>query len=457
MNKKNLDTLIVSPNSTIGSVVEKINQNGFRGVFICDGDKELIGIVMDSDIRRATLRNFGLDTSIRTIMKVSPFVINNEHSIAKRKEIFIKSSKILAPIVDKQNKVVDYIYLADILDDMIQHTTHPNDKILPPQRILLIGGAGYIGSVLYEKLIKMGYKVRILDLLLYGKESISKFDQNEEFDFIKGDCRDAKTIERALDGIDAVVHLGEIVGDPACAINESFTIETNYEATHQIVELCVKRGIKRLIFASSCSVYGKNDNAVDEESELNPVSLYARCKIESEKAIMSFKHDQFCPTIFRLSTVHGKSYRPRFDLVVNLLSIKALTEGKIQIFGGNQWRPFISVKDICNGMITCLHTESYKVKNQIFNLGDSRENYQLVTIGELLEKHMPEATVETLKDQEDDRDYKVNFDKIKSTLGFTTQHSIEDTIEELKEAFHNKEFNHYKDPKYHNVLTLSEN
>lgn len=459
MKKKNLSDIIVPLNSTIRSIIETISNTGTRGVFICDKNRELMGIVMDSDIRRAVLSNLDLNASVKTIMKTTPFVIVDDIPLEMRKQLFIKSEKMLVPIVDKKRSVIDYIYLPDILEDLFNKQTSGsfigNGMILPPQKILVIGGAGYIGSVLVEKLLRKGYKVRVLDLLLYGENPICNFE-GENLEFIRGDCRNEETIKQVLDGVDAVVHLGEIVGDPACSINESFTIETNYLATHRIVEQCMKNQINRLIFASSCSVYGQNDHEINEESELNPVSLYARCKIESEKAILSYGSNNFCPTILRLATVHGKSYRQRFDLVVNLLTIKALAEKKIKIFGGVQWRPFISVKDVCEGIIQVLHTDREKVKNQVFNLGDSRENYQLSQIGMIIKNILPEVEIEYLKDQIDKRNYRVSFEKIRKHLGFSVEYKLADTIKDFVTAYRQENlFHDYNDSKYHNYLSLS--
>ena len=313
MSKADISDVIVYANTSIRSAVETINKNGVRGVFVCDEDKELLGIVMDSDIRRAALSNLDSKASVKTILKPSPFVINSEASIEKRKELFLMSEKLLAPIVDNKKCVVDYIYLPDILDKTFNKECIDNDLqedagILPPEKVLVIGGAGYIGSMLTKKLLRRGYRVKVLDLLLYGKDGLQK-TKNENLEFIKGDCRDEQIIKKVLEGVDAVIHLGEIVGDPACEINEMFTIETNYTATQTIVEQCMKFGTRRFIFASSCSVYGSNDIEVNEETELNPISLYARCKRESEKAVLSLTFDYTCPTILRLATVHGRSYR----------------------------------------------------------------------------------------------------------------------------------------------------
>jgi nucleoside-diphosphate-sugar epimerase len=457
-NKKLLD-VIVPPNSTIRSVIEHIGTNGARGVFVCDDDRELLGVIMDSDIRRNILKKINLDTSVKTIMNTTPFIINHNIPNSKRKKLFSRSDKILVPIVDDRRCLVDFITIHDFLDELYSNQGLNGDNgdegILPPERILVIGGAGYVGSFLVEKLLKMGYQVRVLDLLLYGKEAIRQIER-KGLEFIRGDCRDEETVRRVLDGVSAVIHLGEIVGDPACEINETFTIDTNYSATHMIVELCIKHGIKRFMFTSSCSVYGQNDNEVDEESELNPVSLYASCKIESEKAILSCSNSHFCPSILRLATVHGRSYRQRFDLIANYLTIKGLIEKKIQIVGGEQWRPFISVKDVCSGIITVLHADGRKVKNQVFNLGDSRENYRISEIGSIVNNVLPDVQVEVLKGETDKRNYKVNFDKIKHRLGFTAENTVYDTVKDLSHAYYQEGlFHDYKEAKYHNLHSLT--
>lgn len=458
MKQRSLCDVIVSPGHSIRSIIELISKNGVRGVFVCDDDREVLGIIMDADIRRAILRNLDLNASVKTIMKTSPFVISNRLSLQEKKHLLVKSGKILAPVVDDQGRAVDYLYLSDIIDELLTDRGAEDSPVLPPQRILVIGGAGYIGSVLADKLLRQGYKVRVLDILLYGKESLMHLSDNgHDFEFVRGDCRDDETVAQSVEGVDAVVHLGEIVGDPACQVNESFTIEVNYSATHKIVEQCVKRGIRRFIFASSCSVYGQSDDEVDETSELNPVSLYARCKIESERAIQSFQYEHFCPTIFRIATVHGRSFRQRFDLVVNLLAIKALCEGKIQIFGGEQWRPFISVDDICRGFIGALHADRERVRNQIFNLGDSRENYQIGRIGEIIKRFIPEVQLEVLMAQHDMRNYRVSFKRIAKALLFAAERNVADSIRDFISSYrHQGLFRDYRDRKYHNALALKE-
>tara|TARA_B100000315_G_C14565637_1_gene582801 strand:+ start:999 stop:2384 length:1386 start_codon:yes stop_codon:yes gene_type:complete len=460
MIKRKLSDLIVSPDATIHSVVDAIQKSGVRGVFVCDSDRELVGIVMDSDIRRAILKNMDLAVSVKTIMKTSPFIIYEDVPLEGRKALFIETDKMLVPIVNKNNHVVDYIWIHDILEKVSYHQVlgvkDEDGGVIPPQRILVIGGVGYIGSILTEKLLRIGYKVRVLDILLYGKDSL-RFLEREGFDFVRGDCRDFETIKQALTDVDAVIHLGEIVGDLACSVNESFTIDTNYSATHMIVEQCIKLQIKRFIFASSCSVYGQSECEVTEDSPLNPCSLYARCKIESEKAILASHYNNFCPTILRLATVHGRSHRQRFDLVVNKLTLDALTNGKIRILGGEQWRPFISVYDICQCIILVLHADKSKIINQIFNVGDTRENYQLLDVGNVIQELIPTIEV-VIKDQKKDlRSYMVNFDKIKEQLAFSSEYKVVDSVKDFINAYQTLNmYKDFKDSKYYNVRTLKE-
>jgi len=465
MNEKNvqkenprLAEVTVSPSCTIRSLLETIQRNGLRGAIICDEDQELLGIAMDSDIRRAVLRNTDMGVSVRTIMRTAPFVIDVRMPIRDRHQLLVQSGKLLAPIVDGNRRVVDYLEIGDVLKQFTSPDSMKNSSIMPPSKILVIGGAGYIGSMLVEALLNAGYPVRVLDLLLYGKHSTSHFaslQEKSDFEFIRGDCRDEETVRQVLEGIDAVVHLGEIVGDPACQIDEAFTIDTNYAATHMIVESCMKLKIKRFIFFSSCSVYGHNDQEVTEESHTNPVSLYARCKVESEKEVLSCDIDDLCPTVLRLATVHGQSYRQRFDLVVNYLTIKALAEGKIQIMGGKQWRPFVAVRDICRGTLSILQASSETVKSQIFNLGDSRENYQMVSIGELVKDVVGDVEVEVLEEQEDPRNYRVSFEKVCHSLGFSAAFTVRDSIHELALAYREDNmFRDYHSTRYHNLLAF---
>jgi nucleoside-diphosphate-sugar epimerase len=458
MTHRNISQLIISAGSSIREAVEAIDANGVRGVFVCDEDGELSGIVMDAEIRRMILKNIDLENSVKTIMHTQPFTLSIELPLRERELAAVRSGKLLVPVVDEGNRVVDYVYLTEIMaynGEHVRNRPSHEQGLFPPGKVLIIGGAGYIGSALSTLLLARGYHVRCLDLLLYSKDPLVAINGNSHFEFVRGDCRNEDILARSMEGVDAVVHLGEIVGDPACQINEDFTIDTNYLATAKVVDLCVQQGVPRFVFTSSCSVYGCNDHVVDEGSELNPVSLYARCKIESERAILAARTPNLCSTILRLGTVHGLSLRQRFDLVVNLLTIKALGEGRITIFGGNQWRPFLSVADVCRGIAGVLRAPAGQVCGEVFNLGDSRENYTINQVGELIREEVPQAAVETTQELDDPRNYRVSFDKINRRLGFSCAHTVRDTVRDLISAYRDEaRFHDYADPKYYNVLTL---
>ena len=380
---KDIGNIIISPNDSIKKAMKVIDDTGFRCVLIADENRHLAGILTDGDIRKHILKDINLNLSVRVIMNTRPIVLKDTYTLKEAKDVMITNSITLVPIVDQCNVLIDYLHLPDVLSALEKNGEfHRNGKRTKAiNKVLVIGGAGYIGSVLVRRLISSGFKVKVMDILLYGDESIKELYNSKDFEFMRGDCRNMQDVICALDGVDAVVHLGEIVGDPACSLNPDFTIEVNFMATKTLAEACSYCGINRFIFASSCSVYGVNDNELDEESELNPVSLYARCKVESEKAILSIKDEYFNPVILRLATVYGFSYRPRFDLVINLLIAKATLDKKIKIFGGEQWRPFVSVNDVSEAVIYALNAEDKIINRKIFNVGSNDQNYQLYEIG----------------------------------------------------------------------------
>ncbi len=323
-------------------------------------------------------------------------------------------------------------------------------------RILVIGGAGYIGSALVERLLGLGYRVRVLDLLVYGDESIAAFYGHPSFDLLQGDFRHIHTVVRATKDIDAIVHLGAIVGDSACSIDQDLTIEINLRATRTIAEVGKGFGVKRFIFASTCSVYGASDQVLDERSALRPVSLYARTKIESEKVLLSLADAAFSPIILRFGTIYGLSGRPRFDLVVNLLAAKAVQDGEAGIFGGAQWRPFVHVKDVAEAILLALQAPLPSVHAQIFNVGSNEQNYQIAELGPIIQKMVPTARIVT-QAKEDDRNYHVRFDKIYNTLGFRPRYTLRDGVQEIIHACATGRIADYRHPRYSNFSFLKQN
>lgn len=303
--------------------------------------------------------------------------------------------------------------------------------------VLVIGGAGYIGSLLIRHLLRLGYKVTILDAFFFGDKSIGDLKSHAALRIFRGDFRNIGDMLPALDGVDAVVHLGGLVGDPACSVNENLTIDINYAATEMLLQVCKARNLKRFIFASTCSVYGVSEDILNEQSPLNPVSLYARSKIDSENLLLLNRTDTFQPIILRFATVFGASPRQRYDLVVNTFVAHALTKGKIEVFGGNQWRPFVHVFDLARAVELCLNADSQIVAGQIFNVGDDRLNFRISDIATRVKQILPKTEVVDRGDIPDPRNYRVSFAKIQSLLGFRASILLDDGIRELAEVTRN--------------------
>ena len=322
------------------------------------------------------------------------------------------------------------------------------------KNVLVVGGAGYLGSVVVSKLLRKGYRVRVLDVLMYGDAAMAELDGHPRFEFERGDFRNIETVVKCMQDMDAVVHLGAIVGDPASDLDQDFTIEVNLAATRMIAEVAKGYGVQRFVFASTCAVYGASDEVLNERSALKPVSLYSKTKLRSEEVLLSLADSSFSPIVLRFATMCGLSYRPRFDLVVNLLAAKAVCEREITIFGGDQWRPFIHVDDAAEAIIRCLEAPLANVKGQIFNVVS--ENYRIRQIGEIIKELLPGTVVHIEEGKVDRRNYHVSFDKIKKKLNFVPMKSVRDAILEIKEAFERGEITDYSANEYSNYRFLSE-
>jgi nucleoside-diphosphate-sugar epimerase len=322
--------------------------------------------------------------------------------------------------------------------------------------VLVIGGAGYIGSMLCRELLRRGYSVRVLDALLYGQESLAELADHPRFQLVEGDSRDVSAVCRAMLDMDAVIHLGELVGDPACALDEKLTLEINLAATRMVAEAAQGCGVKRFVYASSCSVYGASDEVSDERSVLRPVSLYARAKIGAEQLLLGLNGADFHPVILRFATVYGLSPRPRFDLVVNLLTAKAVRDSEIPIFGGDQWRPFVHVADVAQAIICCLEAPLVSVKARVFNVGADEQNHTIAQVGALIQRTIPQAQLLKQEDTTDRRNYHVSFARIRRELGFTPQHTMEGAVREIAAALRSGRITEYQDKRYSNHKTLSD-
>lgn len=309
-------------------------------------------------------------------------------------------------------------------------------------KILVTGGAGYIGSVLVRLLLARGHQVRVLDNLMYGGEPIIDLINDSNFSFYKGDVRKESDVEAALNSMEAVVHLAAIVGDPACAKNEDLANSTNSVGSRLVYEVANRQGVERFIFASTCSNYGKMSNPeefVTEESALSPVSLYARTKVDFEKFLFSQAKDGCQPTCLRFSTVYGLSPRPRFDLTVNEFTKELAMGRELVVFGEQFWRPYCHVVDLSRSVVTALEAPKEKVAFEVFNVGDTSENYQKQMIVDEILKQIPDGKIKYVAKSEDPRDYRVNSDKIKRELGFEISikvpEGIAQTIKVIREGF----------------------
>jgi nucleoside-diphosphate-sugar epimerase len=322
------------------------------------------------------------------------------------------------------------------------------------QRVLVIGGAGYIGSALIPKLLADGYMVRIFDRMIYGDGAISAFMDHPRVEVIRADFRQVDEVVKAMQDVDSVVHLGAIVGDPACALNEQVTIDINLIATRMVAEVAKGLGIERFIFASTCSVYGASDELLDEYSQLNPVSLYAKTKIACEQVLLKMADTAFHPVILRFSTIYGLSGRTRFDLVINLLTAKALFDGEITVSGGEQWRPFLHVDDAALSVVQAMHAPIDLASAQVFNIGDNKENYTIGGSAELIREVVPTAVIKNLPFDGDRRNYRVRFDKAARDLRFHPAWNLRQGVEQVAEAIRSGRINSYRDAQYSNVVFL---
>jgi len=326
------------------------------------------------------------------------------------------------------------------------------------KNILVTGGAGYVGSGLLRELLLKGYNVTCIDNLLFGGESLLDIWHNKNFTFYKCDINDSQKLDEVFlkNNFDGVIHLAAIVGDPACKINSDLAIKTNFESSKNLLEKSKNSEVSKFIFASTCSNYGKMDDPeayVDENSKLAPVSLYAELKVKFEKYMLSEikKIDGFSPTSLRFSTVYGLSPRMRFDLTVNEFTKDLVLGKELIIFGEQFWRPYCHVKDFSNAFITVLNSPNEKVAYNVFNVGDTKENYTKQMLVDEIKKVLPNSKIKYVKKNDDPRDYRVNCDKIKNELGFKISMTVPDGIMEIKRVIQENLIQDPEDQKYYNI------
>jgi nucleoside-diphosphate-sugar epimerase len=319
---------------------------------------------------------------------------------------------------------------------------------------LITGGSGYIGALLAAELRESGREVRVLDSLLHGQEDIAAEQEAAGVEVVRADIRDADARRRALADIESVVHLAAIVGDPACARDPQAAQEVNVDATRDLVADAAEAGVQRLVFASTCSNYGRMTDPtvpITESGELSPVSLYAEQKVSMEKLILGGGANGVQPTCLRFATVYGVGRRMRFDLTVNEFTRDLWADRDLEVFGEQFWRPYIHVRDAGRAVRTVLDAPVESVSGNVFNAGRSGENYRKLDLVEEIRKQTDRGSVSYVHRDEDPRDYKVSFDKIRAELGFETLMTVPDGIAEIMASLEAGAFGDPYDGRYRNV------
>jgi nucleoside-diphosphate-sugar epimerase len=301
------------------------------------------------------------------------------------------------------------------------------------KRIVVTGGAGYVGSIVVSELLERGYAVRVLDSLLHGHvPSLLPAWGHPGFEFMRADVRDEEARRKVVEGADAVVHLAAIVGDPASSREPDLAREVNQDATVSLLEDAASSGVERFFFASTCSNYGRMDGdaLATEEFPLAPISLYAETKVTAEQAVLA-RGDDLVACCLRFATVYGSSPRMRFDLTVNEFTRELTLDRELHVYGEQFWRPYVHVRDAAAAIVTALEAPAERVAGQVFNVGNTDENYRKLDLIELLRERFPDAKVEFVHRDEDPRDYRVSFEKVNRELGFNTGRSVPVGIDEM--------------------------
>lgn len=303
------------------------------------------------------------------------------------------------------------------------------------KNILVTGAGGYIGTMMVGYLLSRGHRVAGLDRFYFGKDLLGpEVLNNQRFTLVQKDIRDLASED--FKGIEAVVDLAGLSNDPTCDLKPNLTYNINFKGGVNVAEAAKAAGVPRFIYSSSCSVYGQGGGmALTESSEVNPQSYYARGKVDVEKRLQELADSQFGVTILRNATVYGLSKRMRFDLVINLMTMKAWKDRRIFILGGGkQWRPLVHVMDVVRAFEAVIDAPAEKVAGQIFNVGSSEQNYQVFQIANIIKDMLPQIEIIQVPDDPDRRTYNVNFDKITSSLGYKVKFTARDGVKEILEA-----------------------
>ena len=320
------------------------------------------------------------------------------------------------------------------------------------KKILITGGAGYVGAMLTPHFLHKGHHVTVLDLMIFGENVIK---DHKNLTKVKGDIRDQKLLRELLIDIDIIIHLACISNDPSYEMDPALGKSINYDSFRPLVEIAKERKVKRFIFASSSSVYGlKKERDVNESVSLEPLTDYSKFKAKCEDVLLQYKSNDFTPVIIRPATVCGFSPRQRLDLVVNILTNLAYHKRKISIFGGDQLRPNIHIKDMVRAYDLLVEAEKDKVSGEIFNAG--YENQTVKELANIVKSNIGEDVILETTPTDDNRSYHISSKKIFSRLGFVTKFTIKDAVNELKAAFKEKKLiNTLENDLYFNIKKVN--
>jgi len=440
-------------NKNILDIYKLFEKNETNFCIVVNRSSKFLGIVTPTDIRKGLIKGLTLKSKVMNVINEKPIFIqgkidNRKINIILSKKNFLDINPPLIPLINSKKIPYDLIWKDKV--NSLKKNKYKNKNNL---EILLIGGAGYIGSVLAKQLIKEGYKVCVFDKFIYlSHKKFKKIINSKKLTCIKGDSRHLEKIFEAVKKADAVVHLAEMVGDPLCEKKPEKTYSINYLASISIANMCKNLGIEKFIYVSSCSVYGSNigKKLLDESSLINPLSVYAKLKSICEKAIITNFGDYFRPCILRLGTVYGVSNRPRYDLVANLFSGLVANDKNIYIEGGEQWRPFISVQDVSTAITKIIKLPREKSGGQIFNLVS--ENIRIKDLGNKIKKIFPDAKVLIKKTKKDFRDYKVSSIKAKKIINFKPKFLLSEGIKSMVNFTTKNKIKNLNSKKYINIL-----
>jgi len=306
------------------------------------------------------------------------------------------------------------------------------------RKILLIGGAGYVGTVLTSHLLKKGCKVRALDNFIYENEfAVQPYFGDPDYEFIKGDITNEADLKKAVEGVTDAVILAGLVGDPVTKKYPEASEKINTKGVQNCIDVLNGKGLDRVIFISTCSNYGLigEDELADENFELNPLSLYATAKVEAEKHLLGIKEDaDFTGTVLRFATAFGLSPRMRFDLTVNQFTRDLFFDKELLVYDEHTWRPYCHLRDFSRLIETVLEADKKKVNFEVFNAGGDVNNFTKKMIVDEILQHVSNGNVVYNSEGSDPRNYRVSFKKVKDVLGFEPIFTVKKGIEELVEA-----------------------